>query len=79
MSLQFQLNFLQARLIKLIATARQERDDAVAFAIALRDRVDVLENRADSGQTILQDHETRLTQGAATIQDHETRITALEP
>lgn len=42
------------------------------------ERITTLEDKADVAQTVLQNHETRLTAGENMLQDHEQRITALE-
>lgn len=61
MSILLKVNQLRNQLVNLISVAKQERQDATDFVLALRDRIVVLEAKADAGQVKLQDHETRIT------------------
>ncbi len=59
--LLFKINQLRNRIVKLIAVAKQEREAARTFANNLRDRVIVLETKADAAAIKLQDLEQRVT------------------
>ena len=49
------------RLVDIVKKAKEDRDQIKDFAIDLKNRIEVLETKAESAKTMLLDHEARIT------------------